>query len=230
MRICGLVKTTLLDFPNKIACTIFTEGCNLCCPFCQNSSLVIGVGNNPIISTEYIFDFLRSKKRYLEGICISGGEPLIQSDIEEFIKDVRKIGYKIKLDTNGMFPEKLKSLIEQDLLDYVAMDIKTSFSRYWEATGVPPSYDFSPINESIELLKNSKIEHEFRTTAVKNFLFPTDFVEIAKKIGTNEQYFIQTFRDRDTNISNGLQGYSVEEEKEIAGLVKPYVKAIDIRV
>ena len=229
MKICGLVKTTLLDFPGKIGCTVFTEGCDLLCPFCQNSALVLDIGKNPIIPEEEIFSFLEKRKNYLKGICITGGEPLLQPDIEDFIRKIRKIGYAIKLDTNGMFPEQLKHLIDEHLLDYIAMDIKTVPSRYWEATGMPENFDFSNVLKSVDIIKSSNIEHEFRTTAVKNFISQADFIEIAKILTTTEKYFIQTFQDKGSNISSGLQGYSIEEERDIKTSLRPFVRMVDIR-
>ena len=162
MEIKGIQKVTLLDYPGKVACTVFTGGCNFRCPFCQNSDLVISPALTPTIAGEEIFGFLRKRRGLLDAICISGGEPLLQPDIAEFIMRCREMGYLVKLDTNGSFPDLLQRLIDAKLLNYIAMDIKTAPERYSVLTGVR-NIDIGPVLASVDIIRNSGVEHEFRT-------------------------------------------------------------------
>ncbi|MFA6796044.1 MAG: anaerobic ribonucleoside-triphosphate reductase activating protein [Bacilli bacterium] len=207
MEISGLQKLTLLDYPGELACTIFTRGCNFTCPFCHNSSLVLlNEKRAGLIPTKEILDFLKNRRGKIDGVCITGGEPLVQADLKDFIKDVRSLGYKVKLDTNGYSPDKLKELIDEDLLDYVAMDIKNSFSKYPETVG-RKTIDIERIKRSIDIIKNSGIDYEFRTTAIKEYLTVNDFREIAKVLKGTKRYFIQNFIDSGSVIKSGLHGF-----------------------
>jgi pyruvate formate lyase activating enzyme len=206
MKISGLQKVTLLDYPGSVACTIFTPGCNFRCPFCHNSPLVTDVGHAGNIPLDEFFALLDKRKGLLDGVCITGGEPTLQEGLAEFIAEIRKRGFKVKLDTNGYDPAKLKSLIDQGLLDYVAMDIKNSKEKYPLTTGVK-NLDFSKIEQSIALLKEDKVEYEFRTTAVAEFHTGEDFKGIAQMIKGCHKYFIQNFKDSGAVIQGGLHGF-----------------------
>ncbi len=226
MLLKGLQKTTLLDYPEKVACTVFTGGCNFRCPFCHNSSLV-NLTDDIYINEEEFFSFLRKRTSILDGVCITGGEPLIQKDISEFIAKIKELGFAVKLDTNGYFPQKLLSLIDSRLVDYVAMDIKNSKERYQETCGV--SVDFGIIEESIDILKNSQIDFEFRTTVVKEFHSSSDIEKIAKWISGTKKYFLQSFKDSGDILSDGLSSYSEAEMSEFLTIARRYVPTAELR-
>lgn len=202
MIIKGLQKLTLLDYPGKCACTVFTFGCNLRCPFCHNASLVIKKqGDDGIITEEDFFKFLDGRKGLLDGVAITGGEPLLQPDLRDFIIKIKEKGFFVKLDTNGTSPEKLKALIDENLLDYVAMDIKNSFQKYPQTVGIT-CFDVTPVKESIKILLEDKVDYEFRTTVCKELFNLEDFDEIAKAINGAKRYFLQAFIDSG-DILNG---------------------------
>lgn len=224
MEISGLQKLTLLDYPGKLACTIFTRGCNFTCPYCHNSSLVLTDKNRAkLIPTKQVLNFLKERIGKIDGVCITGGEPLVQVDLKEFIQKVRAIGYKVKLDTNGYLPDKLKNLIDEELIDYIAMDIKNSFAKYGETVG-RPNLDVSKIKKSIETIKNSGIDYEFRTTAIKEYLDLSDFKEIAQTLKGSKRYFIQNFIDSGSVIKSGLHGF----DKETLLLFKKEIDAVGV--
>ena len=189
MQIYGLQKLTLLDFPQKTACTIFTGGCNFRCPFCHNGDLVLGDLPEHINDDE-LFSFLKKRSGVLDGVCITGGEPLLNPDIDSFIKKIRDLGYLVKLDTNGSNPEYLKKLVEQGLVDYVAMDIKNSKEAYPKTVGID-TFDVSPVCESVEFLKKSKTDYEFRTTIVREFHTEDDIMKIGEWLKDSKKYFLQ---------------------------------------
>lgn len=228
MKFHGLNKTTLVDYPGNIACTLFTGGCNLRCPFCQNSSLVLNPESEPYIDDEELTQFLEKRKTFLDGVCITGGEPLLQNDLESFCVYLKSLGYKVKLDTNGTFPDKLQNLLDKNLLDYVAMDIKSSKEGYAKAAGIE-GLNISKIERSVEILKSTKVAHEFRTTLVKEFHTIKELISIAKWIGSKEKLYLQTFSDKGTNIEDGLHGFSEKEEKAIKNVLKTYIDFVKIR-
>ena len=192
LKFFGLQKTTLLDYPGKLASTLFTGGCNFCCPFCHNSDLVyLREGIKEIGSSE-ILDFLAGRKNILDGICISGGEPLLQEGLIPFIKEVKKLGLLVKLDTNGFLYDKLKELIDLKLVDYVAMDIKNAPKKYALTAGLK-EIDLEPILKSVELLKSNVVDYEFRTTIVKEFHDETDIKEIGLWLKGAKRYYLQNF-------------------------------------
>lgn len=206
MLIRGLNKTTLLDYPGCVAATVFVGGCNFRCPFCQNSGLVLEPSAGEIISEEEILAFLKKRKNVLKGVCITGGEPTLQEDLPDFICQVRNLGYRIKLDTNGYRPEILKRLLEERLLDYVAMDIKNSPDKYAETAGLnyaDTGVNLEKINESIELLLCGTVEYEFRTTVVKELHTIEDTIKIGEWIRGCRAYFLQKFQDKGNNICEG---------------------------
>ena len=209
MIIDGLQKLTLLDYPGKVACLIFTKGCNFRCPFCHNAPLVIDKSSAANISEEEVFEYLNKRKNILDGVVITGGEPLLQKDIKEFIVKVKSYGYMVKLDTNGTNPKLLDELIKEGIIDYVAMDVKNTFEKYNITSGCK-NVDLDKIRESIDLLKNSKIDHEFRTTIVKEFHDISDLEKIMSYV-EGSKYFIQNYVDSENVIQKGLHGFSKDE-------------------
>lgn len=237
MRIEGLQKLTLLDYPEKVACTIFTAGCNFRCPFCHNASLVIGNRGNiiPIESQkngeyteEEILEFLKKRKGILDGVCVTGGEPLIQPDLEAFIGKIKELGYLVKLDTNGSFPEKLKKLVENKAIDYVAMDIKNCLPKYGETIGVP-DYDTQPIEESAAFLMEGKIPYEFRTTVTKEFHTEEDIYRIREWLSPDSPYYLQQFVDSGDIIQSGLHAPEEETMKRWAEILREKMPGTRLR-
>ena len=228
MRIQGLQKLTLLDFPERTACTVFTAGCNFRCPFCHNASLVVHIPQESEISEDEFFSFLKKRVGILDGVCVSGGEPLLQADIEEFIRKIKDMGYAVKLDTNGSFPDKLKMLVEKGLVDYVAMDIKNSPELYALTCGLE-TMDVEAIKESVAYLKEGHVPYEFRTTVVKNYHFKENFEAIGKWLQGAEKYFLQNFVDSGDLINGKVRGCSEDEMKEYLETVKPYVPEAKLR-
>jgi len=212
MIIGGFQKTTLLDFPNHVACIIFTKGCNFRCPFCQNSTL-IGINHEDEITEEYIFDYLIKRQGILDGVVITGGEPTVQKDLKEFIKKIRKLGYKVKLDTNGYNPVVLKELIDENLLDYVAMDIKQTVEKYHIVAGKMINTDF--ILESIKILEESNVNHEFRTTIIKEYHTIDDIIEITSYFNKDTPYYLQNFKNSSNVLDKSLHGFENFELEEI---------------
>ncbi len=223
MNIQGFQKLTLLDFPEKTAATIFCGGCNLRCPFCHNGSLVKNPIENKSMEAE-VLEYLEKRKGVLDGVCITGGEPLLQVDLVDFIKKVKAMGFSVKLDTNGALPKKLNDVIPY--IDYIAMDVKSSFKNYSLATGA--EIDSEIFKESIDLIKNSGVDHEFRTTAVKGIHTKEDFIEIAKYLKGENKYFIQKFVDSG-NLLEGGEAFSTEEILEILEEIKKYVPLVKLR-
>ena len=228
MKISGLQKMTLLDYPGKIAATVFTGGCNFRCPFCHNASLVFNDGNTQGISEKDFFGFLSRRKGLLDGVCISGGEPLLQEEIGRFIAETKSLGFLVKLDTNGSFPARLKDLVNNGLIDYVAMDIKNSPAGYAETAGTTEAV-LSKIRESVDFLLAGPVEYEFRTTVVKDFHTKEDFTAIGKWIRGAGRYFLQRFEDSGNIIRPGLCGVEESEMAAFADIVREYVPSVQIR-
>ena len=212
MNIKGLQKTTLLDFPEKLACTVFTGGCNFRCPFCHNASLVLRAGEVEGISEEEFFSYISKRSGMLDGVCITGGEPLLNPDIADFIRKIRSFGLLVKLDTNGSLPDKLKALLDEGLLDYVAMDIKNSSERYALTAGVDKFPE--EIEKSIDLIIQCAPDYEFRTTVVRELHTTQDIVSIAERISGAKKYFLQTYVDSGDLINDGFSAYSASEMLE----------------
>ncbi|MBQ4601569.1 MAG: anaerobic ribonucleoside-triphosphate reductase activating protein [Clostridia bacterium] len=226
MKLGGLQKLTLLDFPGKTACTVFTVGCNFRCPFCHNASLVRGsVGE---LSEEEFFKFLKKRQGLLDGVCITGGEPTLHPDLEEFITKIKELGYAVKLDTNGTAPDTLKSLVEKGLIDYVAMDIKNSRQKYLATSGVTKDL-LGNIEESVKYLLEDHIPYEFRTTVVFPLHEKADFYDIGEWIKGTKNYFLQNFIDSGDLISDGMKGYEKELLEEFALVVQGFVPNVSIR-
>ncbi len=228
MNFNGFQKLTLLDYPGKVACTLFTSGCNLRCPFCHNASLVTHIDNTNIYKKEEILSYLRKRQGILEGVCISGGEPLLQPELEGFIKEVKDLGYSVKLDTNGFYPDKLISLVNKRLIDYVAVDFKNSYEKYAKTTGIE-NLDLSPFKKTVDFLLSGTVDFEFRTTVVSGIHETQDIVEIAKTIKGAKRYFLQSFVDSGDLIMDGLCAISPENMKKMALLARDFVPNTEIR-
>lgn len=225
MTINGLLKLTLLDFPGKCACTVFFAGCNFRCPFCHNATLVRGEGEN--ISEEEFFKFLSKREGVIDGVAVTGGEPLMQRDIADFLRKIKEMGFLVKLDTNGAFPEKLKSLVREGLVDYVAMDIKSSPEGYERAAGCPVNMD--KIRESVEFLLSDSVDYEFRTTVAKGAVLSEDMEGIGKLIGGAKRYYLQGFVDSGDILGADVGPYSAEEMEGMLKVVRKYVPAAELR-
>ncbi len=222
MIIGGLQKLTLIDYPGKIAATVFFIGCDFRCPFCYSPELVLPekIKKQPRISEKEFFEFLKEKKGLLEGIVLCGGEPTINSDLPKFIKKIKKNGYAVKLDTNGSFPEMLRYLIDKKLIDYVALDIKAPREKYEKVTGGRANVKY--IERTVSFLKENKIDYEFRTTVVPAFLKKEDILKIAQWISGAKKYYLQNFRPEKTldpkfeKIKPYTQEYLLEIQKAIS--------------
>lgn len=210
MQIRGLQKLTLLDFPERLACTVFLGGCNFRCPFCHNASLVMRPSECEEISEEELFSFLEGRRGKLAGVCITGGEPTLYPTLPTFISKIRALGFAIKLDTNGTNPEMLASLIDSGMLDYVAMDIKSSREAYATVAGVP-TLDIQKIEESVQILLSGRVDYEFRTTVVKPYHSVEDIRKIGQWIKGAKKYFLQSFVDSGDLISDEVSGFSEPE-------------------
>lgn len=229
MRISGLQKLAMVDFPGKLAATVFTGGCNLRCSFCHNALLVNRLEENPEShSVEEVLSFLEKRKGFLDGVVLSGGEPLLQSGAAEFLEQVRSLGFAVKLDTNGCYPEALADILNRRLVDYVAMDIKNSREKYAETVGIP-NFDITPIEQSIDLLKNSGVDFEFRTTVVKEFHTAQDIVSIGQWLEGSPRYFLQQFVDSGDLVGNGCTAVEPLKLQAFADLARPFFGLVELR-
>jgi pyruvate formate lyase activating enzyme len=200
MKIYGIEKFSMVDWDGKIVCTLFASGCNFRCPFCHNASLALAEGNE--IDQDEIFSFLEKRKGLLDGVCLSGGEPTLHHDIIDFATKIKAMGYKLKLDTNGTNPQAVQSLIENGLVDYIAMDVKNSPHKYATTVGAS-AMTLDNILQSVNIIKSSNIPHEFRTTIIKEFHTEDDMKYIANIVDGCDGYFLQHYVDRDSCISHG---------------------------
>ena len=228
MYFCGMNKTTLLDYPGHVAATLFTGGCNMRCPFCQNSTLVLNPQTQPEIPEKEVLTFLQKRRGILEGVCITGGEPTLQPDLESLIRRVRKLGYLVKLDTNGYRPQVLKHLLEQGLLDYVAMDIKAPRESYGAACGLP-RVELSLIEASVELLKACSIPYEFRTTVVRGIHRAEDFETIGQWLQGCRAYYLQNYRDSGQVMQPGFAGFEREQMEDMRMRAAEFVPQTALR-
>ncbi|MCQ2505580.1 MAG: anaerobic ribonucleoside-triphosphate reductase activating protein [Lachnospiraceae bacterium] len=228
MNIHGLNKLTLLDYPGKLSALVFTGACNFRCPFCQNASLVLRPDSQPLIMEEEFFRFLESRKGVLEGVCITGGEPTLQKDLPDFAGRIKELGFLVKLDTNGYKPDVLKTMVNEGLVDYVAMDIKNSKDRYAETAGLS-FFDITKIEESVEFLKTGNVDYEFRTTVTKTFHDLQSVLEMSEWIKGAKRYYLQSFKDSGDLIDKKTQGYSEAEMKELFNQVKTIVHSAELR-
>ena len=228
MRIDGLQKMTLLDFPGKVACTVFTGGCNFRCPFCHNALLVTKLPEKPDYSEDEILSFLEKRTGLLDGVAITGGEPLLNPDIADFIRKIRSMGYAVKLDTNGSFPERLKAIVGEGLVDYVAMDIKHAPNKYNQIAN-RKDFSIEPILESVAFLKEGRIPYEFRTTVIREFHKEEDFISIGKWLSGADAYILHSYKDSERVISPGFHAYPKDDLKHFCSILKPDIKKIEIR-
>lgn len=228
MKICGLNKTTLLDYPGRVACTIFLGSCNFRCPFCQNSGLVVHPGQQPEIAQEEILDFLKKRKGILDGVCISGGEPTLSEDLPDFLQKIKRLGYEIKLDTNGSRPYTVKSLVKDGLIDMAAMDIKACPDNYRSLTGLLYP-DMDSIFETVRFLMTGSIDYEFRTTVVKELHSEKDFREIGQWLKGAKAYYLQAYRDSEEVLQPGFSSYSLEELERFRSILQETIDLVEIR-
>ena len=239
MQIHGFNKTTLLDYPEHIAATVFTGGCNFRCPFCHNGELVLDPAGQPSISEEEVLSYLKKRQGILQGVCVTGGEPTLQKDLKEFLQKIKEYGYPIKLDTNGYMPGVLWNLLQEHLIDYVAMDIKASRENYARAAGLK-NMDLSRIEESIGILKSSGIPYEFRTTVVKGIHTVGEFEEIGRWIEGCPAYYLQNYQEndnclyrmtqtQDASVESLYGAFPREELEQMAELARKSVGKVVLR-
>jgi pyruvate formate lyase activating enzyme len=234
IKIAGIQKLTLLDYPEKVACTIFLQGCNLRCPFCHNSEIIDVRNKNYNQDYNKIIEFLSSRKGMLDGVCISGGEPTIYKDLPFFLKEIKELGYMVKLDTNGYNPSMLKELIEKKLVDYIAMDIKNSPDKYGVTVGVD-NLDISKLEESILYLLESNIEYEFRTTVVAEFHNEEAIKDMGKwlfELANGKKInklYLQPFIDRESVLQQGLHSPEDKSVQKFKDILKEFVDLVKIR-
>lgn len=244
MLIHGMQKLTLLDYPEHLAAVLFTGCCNFRCPFCQNGSLVLAPGKEPVIPEEEIFSFLKKRRGILTGVCITGGEPTLYPDLPDLIRKIKALGYQVKLDTNGTNPAMIKALLKEGLLDYVAMDIKSSRQNYRKVSGCP-GISLETIQETIDVLTSAPVEYEFRTTVVKGLHEKKDFSDIAQWLAGAKRYFLQTYQDSNRilqkELAKGaanpsspsalskLEPFSPEEMEEFLSILKAAIPSALLR-
>lgn len=229
MHIAGLQKLTLLDYPGKVACTVFLDGCNYRCPFCHNPDLVFSSAQEESISELDFFAFLSQRKGFLDGVCITGGEPMLEKELVPFIRKIRSMGFLVKLDTNGSFPDRLKHLVDNHLVDYVAMDIKNSKAHYGKTVGIA-GYDTAHIEQSVSLLMEGSVPYEFRTTLVREFHTGEDILAIGAWLKGCHSYFLQTFEDSGNLLGKErMTAFSKEEMEGFKNLLKSYIEAVSVR-
>lgn len=235
MKINGLQQLTLVDYPGKVAATVFTAGCNMRCPYCHNASLVTHIDNTNTYTEDAIFDFMKKRKGKLDGICITGGEPLMQRNITDFIKNIKDLGFLVKLDTNGSYPAVLQQLIDRNLLDYVALDIKNSPEKYPLTVGIQ-NFDPSPVFESATILKHSNVPYELRTTLIHELHTTQDIIKIGELLKDTNHYYLQSFEDSGDLIGfsniveiSTLSAPSKEKITEFQNILSQYIKNVIIR-
>jgi len=226
MQIAGLQKLTLLDYPGRIACTVFLSGCNLRCPFCHNASLVLPGRSTPLMTQEALLTFLSSRQNKLTGVCITGGEPTLCPELPQLLSQVRALGFSVKLDTNGTNPDALQSMLQAGLVDYVAMDIKNSPAKYAMTCGDRDV--LSQVKKSVALLQNNPVEHEFRTTVLHPYHTPEDMAAIGRWLHGEQHYYIQQFVDSGDLIGSGT-AMTPQEMQILLDAVKPFIPNAKLR-
>ena len=230
IKIGGIQKMTLLDYPGLVAATLFTVGCNFKCPYCHNKELVFPPENYEFVKAKDVMEFLKKRQGLLDGVCISGGEPLLQNGLMKLIKAIKELGYKIKLDTNGYYPDKLKEIIESGYIDYVAMDIKNSPDSYSNTVGVNDfSLDIENIKRSVAYLMNCGIDYEFRTTIVKELHNIDNIEQIGKWLKGCKHYYLQQYIDSENVIKRGFTSCTKEEMEQMVNHLKQYINNVELR-
>lgn len=230
MKVTGIQKLTLLDYPGVVACTVFTAGCNFRCPFCHNAMLVLPEQiDDECLTDDEVFGFLKKRRGVLDGVAVTGGEPLLHADMPEFLARVKELGYKIKLDTNGSNPELLSEIVKNKLVDRVAMDIKNAPAEYARTIGLK-SFDIAPVERSKEMLLRGDIDYEFRTTVVKGIHTKESLIGAAKWIKGAKEYYLQQFKDSGNLIlPDGLSAYDEKQMHTLADAVRDYVPTVEVR-
>lgn len=228
MKICGLQKLAMVDYPGKLAATVFTGGCNLRCPFCHNALLVTRVEENEVLSQDAVLAFLKSRRGLLDGVVLSGGEPLMQPGVPDFLRAVKDLGFDVKLDTNGTFPDRLAALLDAGLVDYAAMDIKNCREKYPQTVGVP-GFDTAAVEESVRLLARSGVDHEFRTTFVRELHTAADVEAMGRWLQGAPRYYLQNFADSGNLIQEGWHGFTALELQGFADIARPFFKQVELR-
>lgn len=230
MKVTGIQKLTLLDYPGVVACTVFTAGCNFRCPFCHNAMLVLPEQiDNECLTDDEVFGFLKKRRGVLDGVAVTGGEPLLHADMPEFLARVKEMGYKIKLDTNGSNPELLSEIVKNKLVDRVAMDIKNAPEEYARTIGLE-SFDIAPVERSKEMLLSGETDYEFRTTVVKGIHTKESLIGAAKWIEGAKEYYLQQFKDSGNLIlPDGLSAYDEKQMHALADAVRDYVPTVEVR-
>lgn len=227
MNIAGLQKMTLLDFPGRIACTVFLPGCNLRCPFCHNASLVLPEREKDIITQDALLQFLASRQKKLDGVCVTGGEPTLYIDLPQLLAQIKSMGFQVKLDTNGTNPKMLRQILDNGLCDYVAMDIKNSPEKYTATCGGIDVLE--QVRESAALLMEGRTDYEFRTTVMHPYHTPQDLTAIGRWLTGAKRYFIQNFVDSGDLLSSDCEGLSEHEMKELLIAVQEYISSAQLR-
>lgn len=231
--ICGLQKMTLLDYPGKIACTVFLGGCNFRCPFCHNSELFMGKPEK-LMEDEEFFAFLKTRKGLLDGVCVSGGEPTLHKHLPEFLAKIKEMGFLVKLDTNGSRPELVKELVEKNLVDYIAMDVKNSPAMYAQTVGLK-TMDLAPIEESLRFLISGNVDYELRTTLVAQLHTAASIQDMGQWLGglvtgmKPKRLFLQSFVDRDTVLFAGLSAPEADTTAEFAKILEAFCQCVTVR-
>ena len=228
MYLCGLQKLAMVDYPGKLAATVFTGGCNLRCPFCHNALLVTRLDETPELGEEAVLSFLATRTKLLDGVVLSGGEPLLQPDAADFLRKIRQMGFAVKLDTNGFFPDRLSAILEEGLVDYVAMDIKNAPEKYPITCGIP-GLDTAPVAESVKLLRQSGVDFEFRTTLVREFHTPEDLLAIGRWLESSPRYFLQAFVDSGNLVGSGCSPFTPQEMRDFTLLLLPFFGEVNLR-
>lgn len=228
MYLCGLQKLAMVDYPGKLAATVFTGGCNLRCPFCHNALLVTRLDETPELGEEAVLSFLATRTKLLDGVVLSGGEPLLQPDAADFLRKIRQMGFAVKLDTNGFFPDRLSAILEEGLVDYVAMDIKNAPEKYPITCGIP-GLDTAPVAESVKLLRQSGVDFEFRTTLVREFHTPEDLLAIGRWLEGSPRYFLQAFVDSGNLVGSGCSPFTPQEMRDFTLLLRPFFHEVSLR-
>ncbi len=228
VKVYGLQKLTLLDYPDKMACTIFTGGCNFRCPYCHNRSLVFLNEQDGEFDKDDLFDYLNQRRNILDGVCISGGEPLLQDGLSDFIREIKDYGLLVKLDTNGSNPDKLKELLDLGLVDYIAMDIKNTKDKYALSIGLN-DFNIGDIEKSVELLKSSSIDYEFRMTVVKEYHKDLDVDALGNWLRGCKQFFLQNFEDNGNCIKQGLHSLDGDVIFDIKNKLEKYIDKVYVR-
>lgn len=228
MRILGLQKLSLVDFPGKVAATVFTGGCNLRCPFCHNAPLVLPGRGTSALDAGGVLDFLASRRGLLDGVVLSGGEPLLQPDAADFLAEVKAMGFSVKLDTNGCHPDALADILDRRLADYVAMDIKNSLEKYPWTVGVP-GFDTAPVERSARLLMEGPADYEFRTTLVRPFHEVGDMETIGRWLRGARRYYLQAFVDSGDLVGGGCAPFTPEEMEGFLQAARPFFQSVALR-